>query len=102
MTTKMAVATPATVMASRRDDDGGGDHHGGQAGAAQAVDGGGELADGASAAGGDAQHAWQLADGDLDADTGEEADEHGAGQEVSEKAQPDQPGEQQDGAGEQC
>lgn len=52
-------------------------------------------------AGMDAQHLGQLADRHLDPDAGEEADEYGPGQEVSEESEPNQPGKQQEGRGDQ-
>ena len=50
-------------------------------------------------AAGDAEHAADLAHRDLDADAGEEADQHAARQEVGQEPEPDEPGEDQHDAG---
>jgi hypothetical protein len=60
-----------------------------------------EPAQGAGAGGLDPEHVRQLPGGHLDADAGEEAEQDGAGQEVRQEAEPGQPGQQQQSAGEQ-
>ena len=50
---------------------------------------------------GSPEHATDLAAGDLDADTGQEADEHRARHEVGEEAETDEPGDHQQRRGHQ-
>ena len=50
----------------------------------------------------DAEHAAHLTARDLDADPGEEADQHGAREEVGEESEPEESGEQQEPAGHEC
>ena len=47
---------------------------------------------------GNAEHAGELSDRDLDADAGEESDEHAPGQEVGDEPEPDHAGDDQEGA----
>ena len=50
---------------------------------------------------GDAEHVGELPGRHLDPDAGQEPDQHGAGQEVRQEAQPDHPGQQQHRPGQQ-
>jgi hypothetical protein len=65
------------------------------------ADGVRELGQGLPARGGDPEHVGQLPDRYLDADAGQEADQHGAGQEVGQEAEPGQPGHEQHPGGQQ-
>jgi len=65
------------------------------------ADGVHELAHGLPARGGDPEHVGQLRDRYLDAGAGQEPDQHGAGQEVGQEAEPGQPGREQHRAGQQ-
>jgi len=58
-----------------------------------------ELEQGLPARGGDPEHVGQLPGCYLDADTGQEPHQHGAGQEVGQEAEPGQPGHEQQPAG---
>ena len=58
-------------------------------------------ANGARLAVGYAEHVGKLADGHLNADAGQEAEQDGPGQEVRQEAEPGQPRHQQHAAGEE-
>ena len=60
-----------------------------------------QLGHGGLARGADPEHVRQLPGRDLDADPGQEADQHGAGQEVGQEGEPGQPGGQQHPGGQQ-
>ena len=64
-------------------------------------EGGEELPDRAAVAVGDAEHPGDLAHRHLDADTGQEADQHRAREEVGEEAEPQQPRQEEEPGGDQ-
>ena len=60
-----------------------------------------EPAQRAAARGTDPEHVRELPGSHLDADAGEEPDQHRAGQEIGQESEPGQPGQQQQPAGQQ-
>ena len=77
------------------------DRHVGPVHVRERADGVHELGQGLPARGGDPEHVGQLPDRYLDADAGQEPDQHGTGQEVGQEAEPGQPGREQHPAGQQ-
>ncbi len=77
------------------------DEQGGQARLRELLDVGDELLERAAPAPWESEHPRDLADGDLDTDTGQEADQHRAREEVRQESQPDEAGDEQDRGGDQ-
>ncbi len=78
------------------------DQHGAGRGVRQLAKCGGQPVQRAAAGRRYAEHLVDLPGGDAHPDAGEEAHQHGSGEEVDQEAQPDQSGEQQQSAGQQC